>query len=121
MGLLGDLHRAYDGPPPEAARLAAGLGGLDRWTEIADRRRALSCESMLRSVAALQPSLVSLVNTQTELRRGTCLPRRRDRTQSALIRRGGRAGGCQVFIRRYAADISQNEANVARAGSKDKP
>ena len=69
MGLLGDLHRAYDGPPPKAARLAAGLGGPDRWTEIADRRRALSCESMFRSVAALQPSLVSLVNTQTELRR----------------------------------------------------
>ena len=69
MSLLGDLHRAYDGPPPEAARLAVRLGGPDRWAEIADRRRALSCESMLRSVTALQPSLVSPVNTQAELRR----------------------------------------------------
>jgi len=69
MTLLGDLHRAYDGPPPDAARLAARLGGADRWADIADRRRALSCESMLRSVTALQPSLVSPVNTQAERRR----------------------------------------------------
>jgi hypothetical protein len=69
MTLLSDLHRAYDGPPPDAARLAARLGGADRSAEIADRRRALSCESMLGSVTALQPSLVSPVNTQAELRR----------------------------------------------------
>jgi hypothetical protein len=69
MTLLGDLHRAYDGPPPDVARLAARLGGPERWAEIADRRRALSCESMLRSVTALQPNLVSPVNTQAERRR----------------------------------------------------
>jgi len=69
MTLLGDLHRAYDGPPPDAARLAARLGGADRWADIADRRRELACESMLRSVTALQPSLVSPVNTQAELHR----------------------------------------------------
>jgi hypothetical protein len=69
MILLGDLHRAYDGPPPDAARLAARRGGPERWAELADRRRALSCESMLRSVTALQPNLVSPVNTQAERRR----------------------------------------------------
>jgi hypothetical protein len=69
MSLLGDLHRAYDGPLPHTARLAARLGGLDQWADIADRRRALACESMFRSVTALQPSLVSPVNTQAELRR----------------------------------------------------
>jgi hypothetical protein len=69
MSLLGDLHRAYDGPLPELARLAARLGGADRWAKIAGRRREQCCESMLRSVAALQPSLVSSVNTQAELHR----------------------------------------------------
>ncbi len=69
MSLLGDLHRVYDGPLPHTARIAARLGGPDRWADIADRRRALSCESMLRSVTALQPSLVSPVNSQAELRR----------------------------------------------------
>lgn len=69
MSLLGDLHWAYDGPPPDAARIAARLGDAEQWAGIADRRRALSCESMLRSVTALQPSLVSPVNTQAELRR----------------------------------------------------
>ena len=69
MSLLRDLHRAYDGPPPEAARIAARLGGPERWAGIADRRRTLSCESILRSVTGLQPSLVSLVNNQGEVRR----------------------------------------------------
>ncbi|MFM9843488.1 MAG: hypothetical protein ACKVOI_11020 [Dongiaceae bacterium] len=69
MSLLGDLHRAYDGPPPDAARVAARLGGPERSADIADRRRALSCESMLRSVTAPQPGLVSPMNTQAELRR----------------------------------------------------
>lgn len=68
MSLLRDLHRAYDGPPPEAARIAARLGGAERWAGIADRRRELSCESMLRSVTGLQPNLVSLVNNQGEVR-----------------------------------------------------
>ncbi len=66
MSLLGNLHRAYDGPLPELARLAARLGGTDRWLEIAGRRREQCCESMLRSVGTLQPSLVSPLNTRTE-------------------------------------------------------
>ncbi len=66
MSLLGNLHRAYDGPLPERTRLAARLGGPDRWAEIADRRCQLSCESMLNSVTALQPSLVSPVDIRAE-------------------------------------------------------
>jgi hypothetical protein len=66
MSLLGDLHRAYDGPLPELARLAARLGGADRWPEIAVRRREQCCESILRNVAALQPSLVSPLNSRAE-------------------------------------------------------
>jgi len=69
MTLLGELHRAHDGPLPETARHVARLGDPRRWGAIAARRRERSCEAMLRSVTSLQPDRVSQVYTQAEPRR----------------------------------------------------
>ena len=77
---------------------------------------------MLQSVVALQPSLVSPSNTWAERlrwRAAALACRDANIARNLPYEKSCRTAGCQAVFWRYAADISQHEANVARAGSKD--